>query len=39
VSVIAALVPPVAVCAAFVAIAVGVKRYANKEAHEDDDRS
>jgi hypothetical protein len=37
VSVIAALIPPVAVCAAFVAIVVGVKRYAKKEAHEDDD--
>jgi hypothetical protein len=39
VSVIAALIPPVAVCAAFVAIVVGVKRYAAKEAHEDDDLS
>jgi hypothetical protein len=39
VSVIAALIPPVAVCAAFVAIVVGVKRYANKEGHEDDDLS
>ena len=38
-SVIAALIPPVAVCAAFVAIVIGVKRYANKEAHEDDDLS
>ena len=38
-SVIAALIPPVAVCAAFVAIVIGVKRYATKEAHEDDDRS
>ena len=38
-SVIAALIPPVAVCAAFVAIVIGVKRYAAKEAHEDDDRS
>jgi len=37
-STIAALIPPVAVCAAFVAIAVGVKRYATREAREDDDR-
>jgi hypothetical protein len=39
VSVIAALIPPVAVCAAFVAIVVGVRRYAAKEAHDDDDHS
>ena len=37
-SVLAALLPPVAVCAAFVAIVIGVKRYAEKESRQDRDR-
>ncbi len=34
-SVLAALLPPVIVCAAFVAIVIGVKRYADKESREE----
>ncbi len=38
-SVVAALVPPVVAAVAFVAIAVAVKRYADREAREErDDR-
>ena len=33
-SVLAALLPPVVVCAAFVAIVLGVKRYAERESRE-----
>ncbi len=34
-SVLAALLPPVVVCAAFIAIALGVKRYAEREERDD----
>ncbi len=34
-SVLAALLPPVVVCVAFVAIALGVKRFAEREERED----
>ena len=37
-SVLEALLPPVVVCAAFVAILVAVKRYADREGREDRDR-
>ncbi len=38
-SVIEALLPPVVVCAAFVAILIGVKRFADRESREErDDR-
>lgn len=36
-SVLAALLPPVVVCAAFVAIIIGVKRYADKESRQERD--
>jgi hypothetical protein len=36
-SVLAALLPPVVACAAFVAILVGVKRFADKENREERD--
>jgi hypothetical protein len=35
VSVLAALLPPVVVCVAFVAILIGVKRFADRESRED----
>jgi hypothetical protein len=37
VSVIEALLPPVVVCVAFVAIVLGVKRVADRESREDRD--
>ena len=36
-SVLAALLPPVVVCLAFVAILVGVKRFADRENREEHD--
>ena len=36
-SVIEALLPPVIVCAAFVAIVIGVKRFADRESREERD--
>jgi hypothetical protein len=37
VSVIEALLPPVIVCAAFVAIVIAVKRFADRESREERD--
>jgi hypothetical protein len=37
VSVIEALLPPVVVCVAFVAIVLGVKRFADRESREERD--